>query len=419
MAQLSIHARWIVPVVSPPIENGRVVVDGGRIVSVEEGIPQPGDVDYGDAVVLPGFVNAHTHLELTRMRGRVPFDGSFVDWLRGIVILQMTEGGEQTVRAAVGEGLSQSAAVGVTTVVDIGCGQWTAEAWRATTVNLVGLSEVIGMGPRRFDPHTRSIDQVIAGCSAMLDGSHVVECSRLIYGISPHAPYSTAPDIYRRVIDYVRLRGLPIATHLAETREECEFLARGTGSFRELLEGLGLWDGSFSPPGCSPVEYAERLGLLECRPILAHVNYVSDSDIELLARYGAGVAYCPRTHEFFQHEPHQYRRMLERGVNVCLGTDSLASTGSLSILDELRFLRQMDSSLPSEVLLEMATIRGARAAGQERETGSIEAGKRADLTVIPLSEPSAACPIEDILSGIEAPAAVYVAGLPQAMSKLA
>jgi cytosine/adenosine deaminase-related metal-dependent hydrolase len=230
-----------------------------------------------------------------------------------------------------------------------------------------------------------------------------------IPALSPHAPYSTAPEVYREAIAYCRERRLPICTHLAETPEESEFLARGTGPFRTLLEQRGLWDGSFTPPACSPAQYAASIGLLELQPLLAHVNYASNEDIDLLARYGCSVAYCPRTHRFFQHPPHPYRRMLARGLNVCLGTDSLASAPSLSILEELRFLREIDSSMEDSGLLEMGTLRGARALGLEAQLGSLETGRQADFVVLPLTAP-AAHPTEDLLRGHSCPTAVHIAG---------
>jgi aminodeoxyfutalosine deaminase len=415
MTEFTIHARWIAPVSRSPIENGRLTFAGGRIVAVESGSRQPQDVDYGDAMVLPGLVNAHTHLELTHLRGRVPFAGSFTAWLAGVVALQTTMGANEAMGAATRDGLAESLAAGVATVVDIGCGEWTTEPWLASPVNLVCLFEAIGMGPRRLLRHHRSIDKAIADhqaadrAQAANDGLAAESVCRK-FGISPHAPYSTAPEVYQQAVQYVQSRGLPFCTHLAETRDELEFLARGTGAFRELLEFLGLWDGSFTPPGCSPIQYAERLGLLQCRPILAHVNYVSDSDIDRLAPYEASVVYCPRTHRFFGHEPHRFREMLARGINVCLGTDSLASTESLSILDELRFLRQIEPAVPSEVLLEMGTIRGARAAGLQNETGSLEPGKRADLIVVPIGTKALRDPVEHLLLGSTRPIAAYVGG---------
>lgn len=226
--------------------------------------------------------------------------------------------------------------------------------------------------------------------------------------LSPHAPYSTAPEVYREAIAYCRQRGLPICAHLSETREEAEFLATGTGPFRTLLEHRELWDGSFAPPGCSPVQYAESLGLLELQPLLAHVNYAGDEDIQLMAKRGCSVVYCPRTHRFFEHAPHRYRDMLGAGLNVCLGTDSLASSPSLSILDELRFLRRLDDLSSDSLLLEMGTIRGARALGLESQLGSLEPGKRADFVVLPLTGSVSDKPTDAVLRTQATPSHVYV-----------
>ncbi|MBI4581807.1 MAG: amidohydrolase family protein [Planctomycetes bacterium] len=409
MAQLRIGARWVLPVTDSPIENGRVVIDGGRIVAVESGAkPRVADLDYGDAVILPGFVNAHTHLELTGFRGRVPFTGSFGDWLRGLIALQSAEDAEQAMSRAIAEGLRQSLAAGVTTIVDAGCGQQAADAWCEARANVVGLFEVIGMGPRAGGSHSRSVETVrrlMEQCTARAEAR-----GSLRLGMCPHAPYSTAPEVYRQAVAYVEERDLPIGTHLAETREELEFLFRGRGPLRELLEELGLWDGSFEPPEVPPVAYAEWLGLLACRPLLAHVNYVSEQDIALLAERRCSVAYCPRTHRFFQHEPHWYRQMLGSGINVCIGTDSLASNDSLSVLDEMRFLRAADPSLDGELLLAMGTIRGARAAGLDERVGSFEPGKRADLVAVPLA--ASRDPVDALLRGASEPMVVYLAGEP-------
>jgi cytosine/adenosine deaminase-related metal-dependent hydrolase len=209
---------------------------------------------------------------------------------------------------------------------------------------------------------------------------------------------------------------LHLCTHLAETREEAQFLRDGTGPFRELLEAWNLWDGSFEPPGCSPVSYMRRLGVLRpdikrfFPPILAHANYVDDSDLAILAECRASVAYCPRTHAFFGHEPHRYRDMEAQGINVCLGTDSLASNQSLSILDELRYLRSVDRKTSDDVLLQMATTNGAKALGRPDLLGSLERGRWADLIAVPLEHPGTSKPLEDLLRGRKNPSHVFVQG---------
>jgi cytosine/adenosine deaminase-related metal-dependent hydrolase len=389
MSRQTLRARWIVPVTATPIENGCLSIDDGRIADVGRAAASfSADVDYGDAVILPGLVNAHAHLDLTAFGCCVPYLGSFTDWLRILVSMQTADGAEERMDQGIVDGLRASLAAGVTCIADIGCGDRALRSWSRTSANIIGFFEAIGMGPRRSDVHPRSLKLGIQHCQQARTA-----CDRepsegrriLITGLSPHAPYSTAPEVYREAIAYCRERRLPICTHLAETPAEAEFLAHGTGPFRKLLEERSLWDGSFDPPGCSPVQYAEALGLLDCRPLLAHGNYLSDEDIALLARRGCRVVYCPRTHRFFEHAPHRYRDLLAAGVNVCLGTDSLASSPSLSILDELRYLRDIDGDSPDCLLLEMATIRGARALGLESELGSLEPGKRADLLVLPLA----------------------------------
>jgi len=428
MPRITYRARWLVPISSPPIENGRLVVKDGRIVSVERasGI-DPRAVDLGDVAVVPGFVNAHTHLELTYCRQRVPYAGSFVRWVEDLVALYPGDRSEDSLCASVREGLRQSLAAGVTTLGDIGYGARSVDTWRRAPANVVGYLEVLGMGPRRAEPHRQSFELLKAVCDEANErdpeavrapptgGSHSARGrsgSLCRVGLSPHAPYSVDTAVYRRIIEYVTAARRPICTHLAETPEETQFLADGTGPFRELLERWGLWDGSFEPPGCSPIEYASRLGLLACRPLLIHVNYVRDDDLDRLSASTCPVVYCPRSHRFFQHEPHRFRDMLDRGIRVCIGTDSLASTDSLSVLDELRFLRAEDGTIRNERLLRMGTIAGARALGLDAQVGSLEPGKRADLAVLPLSEPGTSEPAEDVLRGQALPTAVYLGGEP-------
>lgn len=404
MSRISYRARWIIPVAGPPIENGRLEVVNGRIASVERAAGPGGDaLDLGDVAVLPGFVNAHTHLQLTFCRSRAPYRGSFTQWIRDLAspARQDLAGPPET---AIDAGLWESLQAGVAAVADIGHGREAVDCWRRAPLAVVGFHEVLGVGPRARQDHERSCETAArvaeAASPSRLPASGGPD---LRIGLSPHAPYSTDPAVYRRAIEFCRRTGRPICTHLAETREEWQFLADATGPFRELLEEWGLWDGSFEPPGCSPVSYAHQLGLLACRPLLAHVNYASDEDLDLLAGSGASVAFCPRTHRFFEHQPHRYAEMLRWGINVCVGTDSLASNQTLSILDELRFLRREDRRLSDRTLLAMGTLAGARALGLDDRIGDLAAGRRADFVYVPLEHSATRDPLEDVLAGTHAP----------------
>jgi len=407
MSQTTCRARWIVPVDSPPIESGSIVFDRDRIISVQRAKPsEKADVDFGDAVIVPGFVNAHTHLELTRLHNRIPYRGSFLGWIADLVAASRPIPPEEDRITFIRDGLSRSLAAGVTTVGDVGLGAHALAAWRGAGSRIVGWLEVLGMGPRRFSPHEQALDRLISACESC------PPTDRLTVGLSPHAPYSADTDVYRRAIEYALASRRPICTHLAETPEEVQFLAEGTGPFRDLLRLWGLWDGSFAPPRCSPVAYAGQLGLLDAGALLVHVNHASDDDLDLLARSRAHVVYCPRSHRFFDHPPHRWLDMLARGVNVCIGTDSLASTDSLSVLDELRFLRRQHPALLANDLLRLGTAAGARALALDAICGSLARNKAADFVVFPLTCPSTFSPVEDILLSEVRPIAIYSRGTP-------
>jgi cytosine/adenosine deaminase-related metal-dependent hydrolase len=405
MPSLTLHARWVLPVTTPPIEGGYVtVLDGSYGVARASRREISGDlVDLGDVVLLPGLVNAHTHLALSALRGKVAFQGSFTGWIRELGKASAVLVDDHSFAASVKAGLDQSVAGGVTALADIGYGARSLRAWNESIVHVHGFLEVLGMGPKRWGGHERSLESAM---ESMRRVEHVHPC-----GLSPHAPYSTDPMLYRNC----ERTGSRLCTHLAETRDEHQFLRDGTGPLRDLLEEWGLWDGSFRRPGCSPVKYMRQLDVLRARqeswlaPLLAHVNYADDADLEVLAESNAHVVYCPRTHAFFGHEPHRYREMLARGINVCLGTDSLASNETLSMLDELRFLRAMDTQSSDQALLEMSTMRGMHAV-HPMASAEGNAFGHADVVAVPLQNRVARDPVEDLLRGEARVSHVFVKG---------
>lgn len=407
-------ARYVVPVDGPVIENGAVVVDDGRIMAVgpARGFSHSPVTDYGDAVICPGFVNAHTHLELSLLAGRIPPGPDFIDWLRRLVAASGAQAASRdTVQEAVQAGVAQSLRCGVTTLGDVTrTPQWTREVLAGATsqcspwVRGVSFGEVIAIGNRRH-----LLDERLEAAASPVPSARQPDCVRV--GISPHAPYTVEPDAMRACARRARADRIPLCIHLAETADEELFTRSCAGPFVDYLRGLRVWDDHVTAAGCGPVELALRTGLLEKRTIIAHANYVTDQDIAQIARSGASIAYCPRTHQAFEHPPHRFREMLAAGINVCIGTDSLASSPTLSILDELRFLRREHPDLTGQQIISMGTIRGARALGFEDVAGSLAPGKSADLVVIPLAHPASDAAWESILETTGPPTAVQRRGL--------
>ncbi|RPI80948.1 MAG: amidohydrolase, partial [Planctomycetaceae bacterium] len=217
------------------------------------------------------------------------------------------------------------------------------------------------------------------------------------FGLSPHAPYSVHPTLLKGLVDLAIESGAPVAMHLAATRSELELLARGGGEFAEFLKRLAVWNPDVFRERRSILDYLKELARSP-RGLVVHGNYLSDADIEFLARNPQlSVVYCPRTHAYFGHEPHPWRTLLERNINVALGTDSRASNPDLSVWDELQFLRRCEPDVPGQTLLDLATIRGARALGLEAHCGTITPGRSADLAIIDLPAVPSADPYDTLL----------------------
>lgn len=369
-----LKARCVLPVEAPPIENGAVEIDGARIVDVGRAgdLAGRGPVeDLGDVVLMPGLINAHTHLELTCYGGRLP-PAPLWEWLDGLIALRRAPGLAQREHDAILDGARQSIVAGVTCVADISRSGRHVDALRDSPIRKVCFIELISGASPPGDA-----DQLLAAVKLALPKV----TDRMSIGISPHAPYTVTWDDLRRAASIAAENDLPVTMHVAETPEELEWLATGGGRAQAFLEGVGLPTASSNVRG-GFVDLLHRASLTAQRPLLAHVNYLTDDQLRQLTASGCSVAYCPRAHAFFGHAPHRWCDMLAAGVNVCLGTDSLASNQSLSILDEMRFLKRAAPAVSGDTLLEMATIRAARALGIADEIGSIRFGKSIDLVAV-------------------------------------
>lgn len=363
MATWTLTARWVFPVARPPLERGRVVIEGERIVAVEPA--GRADLDLGNTAILPGLVNAHVHLDLSGFRAPIPSGEDFPAWLRQVVAHRRGATLETT-QSDVRDGLAESLRAGVTLLADIASGGASAGGLRDAPLRSLCCYEVLGLTTERADGVWRQAE-------AWLRVQPATATFRP--ALSPHAPYSVRADLYDRCAG-----AWPVATHLAESRDELQLLDQRAGPFVPFLQALGAYDPAGLVNGVSGV-VAKLAGVPQL--LLVHGNYL-DPDIPLPP--SATIVYCPRTHAHFGHPPHPYRRFLERGVRIALGTDGRSSNPDLDMLAEARWLARHDPILARDALLRMVTLAGAEALGWGDVTGSLEPGKSADLVVVPLPE---------------------------------
>jgi cytosine/adenosine deaminase-related metal-dependent hydrolase len=297
--------------------------------------------------------------------------------------------------ASTAAGVGQCLRFGVTSVGDISSSPAaTRRVLGGSPLRGVSFGEVLGTG-------SAADERLIAALDRSADSG------RLRAGIEPHAPYTVDLGTYRRCLAEARSVDVPLATHLAETPDEAEFLASGTGEFARLWTTLRGHVPDFTRSQCGPIRAMEAIGLLDSPAVLAHVNYASDEELELLARGRASVVYCPRTHEYFGHPPHRFEDMLSAGINVAAGTDSVASSPDLNLLDDLRLIHRGRPHVPVQTLVEMATIRGARALGMAHRIGTIEPGKSADFCAF---KATSSDPLREVLETQVLPDRVWIGG---------
>ncbi len=355
----------MLPDAETALSDGAVVVEGDRIVWVGaagEGPAADETVDLGDAVLLPGLVNAHSHLDLTHLRGAVPYDGEFARWAERIMQGRKKPGMADAAR----KGVRGALARGTTAfgdIVDRRSFPEIVEVFRETGARGRLFVEAIGFRPEVADPVFEAVWDLVE--MQALPGN-------VATGVSPHAPYSVSRALVDRVVAVADGHGRPLAVHLAETLEELAFLRHGIGPLRELLKRSGADDPSFQPDG-SATAFLKRLEVTRAPLLLVHCNYLRPRDVPA----GAFVVYCPTAHTFFKHPEHPVLEMLEEGVRVALGSDSAASGDTLDVLSETQHLARMRPDVQARAVFRMATEWGARALGFE--AGALAPGRLADL----------------------------------------
>jgi cytosine/adenosine deaminase-related metal-dependent hydrolase len=368
----SFKARWVLPIARPPIADGVISTERGLVETVGRHHAER-VVDLGSLAILPGLVNAHTHLELSWMRGQVPPAQSMPKWAATLMALRRTVSHEPP--EPIGAAIAEARASGTVLVGDV-TNTFTTYEWIADSdLSAVFFRELLGFSA----PDPEAIVEAAAEQIAALTPIAWLRAS-----IVPHAPYSVSPALFEAIAR--RVKDAPISIHLGESRAEIEFLQRGTGEWRALLESLGVWNHGWTPPGCGPIEYMDRFGLLNERLLAVHGVRFTDDELTRLRRAGATLVTCPRSNLWTGAGEPPIDRFYASGVRVAIGTDSLASVEDLNLFAELAAVRRAAPHVPPRELLASATIHGAAALGFADELGTIEPGKRAQLIAVRIPE---------------------------------
>ncbi len=394
------RAGWVLPIAHPPIRQGWVHTRAGRVVAAGgPGTPPPAapgdlDRDLGGAAIMPGLVNAHTHLELSWLRGRVAPASNFVDWVKAQVRLRIKDPApDPIVRQAAFDAIREMRASGTQAVGDVSNTLAVVDVLRDSGLAGFVFHEVLGFNAA--DPRALVADAE-RRLAALPTGP------RLRAGLAPHAPYSVSPGLFAAVTaSRGPRREVPTSVHIAESPEETELLATGTGRWREVLERMGTWNPAWEAPACGPVEYLDRLGFWDPRVLAVHGVQLRAAGLQVLAARGATLVACPRSNRHVGVGEPPVAAFYAAGGRVAVGTDSLASVEDLNLFAELAALRRLAPSVPARALLDSATRVGADALGLAGESGVIVPGARAALIAVDV--PPGVTDVEEYLVGGIAP----------------
>jgi cytosine/adenosine deaminase-related metal-dependent hydrolase len=396
-------ADWILPIASKPIHKGAIVIEDSKItfvgtqdeVAARMNLSRDEIIGFACAAILPGFVNTHTHLELTVMRGFLE-DLAFRQWILKLTETKYERLTGDDVSASALLGAAEALRAGITCVADTGDSRAPFDALIKSGLRGVAFREAFG-------PDAAVAEKSVAELKAKIEEMRADETTLVRVGVSPHAPYTVSGELFRRLVEYAADQRLDVCIHAAESEAEQQLLLAGEGDFAAGLAARGI---EWQAPRTSTIKYFASLGVLDVSPLLIHCVRVDDQDIELLGRYKARVAHCPKSNAKLGHGIAPLEKLLQANINVGLGTDSVASNNRLDLMSEAqtcallhRAASQSFKEPSAERLLQMMTLDGARALGLDRQIGSLEVGKQADLTVIRLSKAHNQ-PLHDVASAI-------------------
>ncbi|HJS24130.1 MAG TPA: amidohydrolase family protein [Pyrinomonadaceae bacterium] len=367
-------ARWVLPVSAPPIEHGAVVVDGPLIAGVGpqaeivERFPESKLESFGDAIILAGLVNTHTHLELTALRGYLENEErDFFAWLRKLTVARLELLTPDDIRVSAMWGACEAVRAGITYVADAS----DSALMSMLALNDVGLRG--GVYQESFGPDPRLANENFDKLKNKVHELRANETTLVRAGVSPHAPYTVCGPQLEMIADFAVAENLPLMMHAAESEAEELFLREGCGVFAEGLARRAI---QWNAPGLSTIQYLKRHHILDTRPLLAHCIRVDDTDIETLRDTGSTVAHCPKSNAKLGHGRAPLAKFLDAGVVVGIGSDSVASNNTCDILEEARFATLLARADKNEI--SAATI-------LDKATGELKEGSQADLAVVSLT----------------------------------
>lgn len=376
------RARYVLPVSAPPIVDGVVAVEEGRIAYVGTSADAPSGelVDLGDVLLSPGLVNAHCHLELTSMRGFLE-DLEFRTWILRLTNSKRAVMSREMLLDAARYGIAEGVRHGITTYADTCDSGVSFDAMRESRVRGVMYQEVFGPDPAQCGASMAELREKI-------ERMRPLQTSRVRVGVSPHAPYTVSDPLFSAVAHYARSEALPIAIHIAESQAEYDLVVQATGPFADGLRARKL---GVAPRGRTPIAMLGALDVLNARPLLIHCVRVDETDVADIAAAGCSVAHCPASNAKLGHGIAPLSRLLAAGIPVGIGSDSVASNNRMDLLDESRLAALMQRArfenhreVDGHTVLTLATLGGAKALGIEDHVGTLEVGKAADLAAFPL-----------------------------------
>lgn len=366
-----------------------MAISGSRIVAVgsqsevTSRFPDAAVEDFGEAIILPGFVNTHTHLELTALRGYLENEESdFFAWLRKLTLARLEKMTPDDIHVSAAWGACEAARAGITCVGDAS----DAAMMSMRALKDVGLRGVVFQ--ESFGPDPRLVQENFAKLKAKVAELRDVESELVRVGVSPHAPYTVCGPQLESIAAFARDEKLSLMMHAAESHAEDLFVREGCGIF---ADGLAKRSIEWNAPGTSTIQYLKQVGILDVQPLLAHCIRVDDSDIETLKLSRVKVAHCPKSNAKLGHGLAPFAKFLDAGIDVGFGSDSVASNNTCDILEEARFAlltsRAMrgDTAVTASQALSVATLGGARCLDLEGEIGQLTEGAQADLVALSLT----------------------------------